>query len=434
MKRLILSVTLALAVFSGFSQHELGLYFMPGTIQSQRYNPAFLQDEKINIGLISLGTGVGNTGFSFGDLILPVSGTSQTELDVSNAIGIMDDMNHLRFRTALDAMNVSVKLRDLQIGFGYQAIADAYVNYPKTLAELAWEGNTQFVGREVDIAPGFQAQAYHEFAFSAGWSVNSFLQAGMRMKYLVGLANISSGNQSATVLTDPSHYATTITTDYVIRSSMIDMGTPDDVSFEFEPSPFTQNTGYAVDAGLVVQLTKRISVAVSGVNLLNSINWQDSVTQFTSNGSYTFTGVDAGEALTGGEVDFESTLDSISERLEFVESNENYTSNVPTQVYASVHFNPINSFRLGALFFQEFYRGEQFPGMMISASKDVGKIFTAGLTYSMRKRSFENLGANIMLRGGPVVLFMVTDNFTALLSPRSAREFNLRWGLNVALK
>ena len=175
-------------------------------------------------------------------------------------------------------------------------------------------------------------------------------------------------------------------------------------------------------------------MAVSGVNLLNSINWQDSVTQFTSNGSYTFTGVDAGEALTGGEVDFESTLDSISERLEFVESNENYTSNVPTQVYASVHFNPINSFRLGALFFQEFYRGEQFPGMMISASKDVGKIFTAGLTYSMRKRSFENLGANIMLRGGPVVLFMVTDNFTALLSPRSAREFNLRWGLNVALK
>ncbi|MEM6763352.1 MAG: DUF5723 family protein [Bacteroidota bacterium] len=434
MKRLILFFALVCAILSGFSQQELGLYFMPGAVQSQRYNPAFLQEEKVNLSLASIGMGVAHTGFSFGDIIFPVPGSTETQLNVESALRVMDEQNHFRFQTSVDVLNLSVRLRGLQIGFGYQAKADALLQYPKTLAQLAWGGNTQFVGNEINIAPSFQIQGYHEFSLSAGWKVGRIFQGGLRMKYLVGLANLSTANQDATIFTDANNYATTVSTDYVIQSSMIDMGSPEAFAVSISPQAFTQNTGYGIDAGAVIQLTKKLSIAISGVNILSNINWQDSVSQFTSRGTYTFSGLDAAEAITGGEIETESVLDSISSRLEFTETNDPYITQVPTQIYASAHFQPINTFRLGALIFQEWYRGRQFPGMMLSANKDLGKIVTAGLTYSMRTRSFDNLGANVLLRGGPVVMFLVTDNFTALLTPRSAREINFRWGMNIAIK
>lgn len=416
-----------------WSQQELGLHFVPGVLQSNQTNPAFMQEKKITFALPSFHFNFSNSGFTINDLIVDVEGVDSTRLDVDAVIPLLNEKNDLHGRFQLDLLAFALRLNKLQLSISASTHFLSHLRYPKILAEVGWNGNASFLNDTVRFSPKFSSMAYHTIAVGGAYELNERLRIGGKIKYLIGVADISTGRDYAAFFTNEEYYQTTFITDVQINTSMVDIGDPEDIEFDYEFEPFSSNTGIVFDLGVDYQINERFRVSGSIINLGSAIRWDENVSNFLSQGNYTFEGIDIGNLLTGGTVDTDSIIDEISENFEFSETNFSYRTKIPTMLYLSSVFTPIPSLRLGGLLYQEWYDGAIFPAFTLSANKELGKVFSGGLTYSVRRGSSVNLGMNILLKGGPILFFMNTDNIIGLVSPASAKGTSLRLGLNLRL-
>jgi len=80
-----------------------------------------------------------------------------------------------------------------------------------------------------------------------------------------------------------------------------------------------------------------------------------------------------------------------------------------------------------------FFDRKIHESFTISANLSPAKWFSASLSYSMMNRSYNNVGLGIAIKGGPIQFYIVTDNINTLIMPKSAKSFNLIFGLNLAI-
>lgn len=199
MKRayMIMTVLMSLAAASiAYAQQNLRSgYFLDGYTYGYKFNPAF-QGERGFIALPALGrTSVGvESSLAMSDVIYPLNdGTLATFLYPSvpaddflsglrsmNRIGVNTDIGILStgFRTGKSYHTIDVSLR-----------ADVGVNLPKDLFAFAKNGastgQTQY-----DISNvGARLDSRMEFAYGYSRSITRNLYAGVRVKFLVGIAN-----------------------------------------------------------------------------------------------------------------------------------------------------------------------------------------------------------------------------------------------------
>lgn len=184
------------AASSAYAQQNLRSgYFLDGYTYGYKFNPAF-QGERGFIALPALGrTSVGvESSLAMSDVIYPLNdGTLATFLHPSvpaddflsglrsmNRIGVNTDIGIFStgFRTGKSYHTIDVSLR-----------ADVGVNLPKDLFAFAKNGastgQTQY-----DISNvGARLDSRMEFAYGYSRSITRNLYAGVRVKFLVGIAN-----------------------------------------------------------------------------------------------------------------------------------------------------------------------------------------------------------------------------------------------------
>lgn len=409
------------------AQQEVGLHFMPRAWQSQQTNPAIFNEKVVVFTLPAAHMQAGNTGFSFNDVVKEDPSSDSLIIDLDGVIGGLDAENFLHFQTNVDLLNLGIRLKDLQLGASVGVRGRGYLYYPKSLVELAWEGNASRVGETVSLAPDFQAFGYAEIGLSGAYRIKDKIQFGAKIKYLSGLADVSAGTHIAHLTTQAEYYQLSMVSDYQVNTSVISF---DDSTggegFEFA---LGHNTGYAADLGVVVHLNDKIQFSASAIDI-GYIDWDEKVRNYEVKGSYEFEGVDVAEMVRDDSFEIESVLDTLGDIFEVVETTNGYRTKLPMKVYVSATFSPIKSLRLSGAYFNESYRGKSRTAYSVSASKDLGKIFTGGITYSIRNKQFDDLGVNMLLKLGPYVMFVVTDNVIDLISPRQARDMHFRWGTN----
>lgn len=431
--------------FSLSAQDELGLHFMRDVWQSNQSNPAIFSENKINVALPNLYFNIFHTGAAF-DNIVKKDGEGQSFFNVDDAINSMEADNFLKVNVRGESLGFAVQLKNVwQLSFQHGARFDAYINYPKEMAQLAWNGNAQFVGETIEFGPDIQISAYNEFAFGLARQLGK-LTVGAKAKILTGIADVSTSRTHASLYTDPDIYQLTFDTDYRINASSLDgidgLSLDFDAlkfnfnDFGFNPSNFSasnlfsSNLGFALDFGLTYQVTEKLQLAASVVDL-GKINWEENTKNFTSNGNTTYDGLDVSAIINDNSVSFEETIDTLDQILGFEESTGAYSTNLPTKFYASAMFDFNEKWRFGALFYTEKYRDETFPAFALSANTKFGKIFSVGAAYTIRNSSFDNLGVNIAATVGPAQLYVLTDNIVAAIDPYGSRNANVRVGINL---
>lgn len=420
---------LALPAWS-HAQQELGLYFMPRAMQNLQVNPAFMQEKTISISLPSVYLHGLHSGFSYRDILKEVPGTDSLRVDVGGALSQMKDVNVLRTNVQADILGLNVKVGPVQISAFTGTKASGYIAYPKMLPSLAWSGNAGFVDETVSLAPDFQFSAWHEIGLGVAFRRGKF-QAGARGKYLIGLANLSAGFAEAALTTSSEIYQLQMQVNYQVQASVFDLGSLENIEPTLDFQPFTGNHGIAGDFGVQYEMSERVKLSASVIDL-GFINWTDQAKTYEVSGTISFDGLDVAEILKEDSFNIDVFLDSLQSEVGITESVETFRTGLPTRIYIGGTFTPIKGLRLGGVYYNEFYRGRVFPALMVSASKDLGKILTAGITYSIQNRRFDNLGANLLLKLGPIVMFATTDHLSSFLRPGYSREVNLRFGMNVA--
>lgn len=433
MKQYIYSIIAICFCCTVEGQMDLGTHFMSNISQSNLTNPASFNDYKINVTLPSIYGGFYNSSLKL-DEVLEKRGTT-LHLDMDQLINQMDGSGmNLQTNFNVETFSFSIRGQRWQASLNHGVRVATHHHLPKELLQFAWGGNSQFIDQTINIAPSFNLLAYQEFGLGLGFKVSEQLTLGTRLKYLVGTATYSTSNAKANIYTDPDYYQWTAETDYLINTGGLPESDVEDWEFlnldDFEPNFFGDNKGFAIDFGASLDLTKKLNIQTSILNI-GKINWEDEVYNYHSQGDFTFEGLDFQPILDEGEFSSEEITDTLSSTFQFESSKNAFSTVLPSSFYLSGTYYVKPSLSVGALFYAQGFQSELTTAVAVNVKQDFGKIFSLGAQYAMVEGGIHNIGLSTTLKLGPVQLFATSDNIIPIFNPLTGQNVNCRVGLNL---
>ncbi len=410
---------------TALGQQDLSLHFMENVVQSNNTNPARVVDRNIIFSFPGLYFNYGNNVFTYNELIRQRSGNDSTYLDIDGLINNLKDNNILQAQTNVEYFRLQLRFKQLYLTLHHSTKVNIIFDYPKEFVGLSWYGNARYIGEEVEIGPAINATFYTETAVGAAWKFDK-LTVGTKLKFLNGIADVSTEKHDLKVFTDDEFYEITVTSDYKVNTSQ-----SSDFVESIKLFPSGGNPGFGIDLGATYQYDDRWMFSASLLDL-GWINWKNDVKTYTSNGNFEFSGYEFNSFFEDDTVDLEGQVDSLEE--DFFQESEggSYTSNLTPKMYLSAIHQFDNQIKAGGLFYADFFAGIK-PAITLYGSKQFLNILDIGLSYSIKNKTFNNLGATVALGERNVQFFISTDNVVSMFALRDSRNTNFRFGLNLYL-
>jgi hypothetical protein len=426
------------------AQQELMLHQMPNIWHKNSLNPAWFPDDKrIAIGLPSLTLDQFHSGnISLNDFITKQNGTNY--YDLTKVLTQLETTNTFDIQERIETVSFGFKLAGWGLSIGHAIRFSGAVEYPKSMAQLLWEGNGKFIGQTVEIAPKINFWGCNELGLGIS---KKFLntRVGLRVKYLSGIGAIRTddAHAKASVFTDSDIYQLTLNTDYAFQSaSVVSAFDTAGLGYDIKTDKlkigqlFSKNSGLAFDLGATFKLTDKIQVQASILDLAASINWKDNANYFKSQGNYEFEGVKIPGAdiiNAANSLSIENQLDSLNDIFQFQKTAQTFKTQLPTRIYVGAQFQIIKKLGVGASVYRLQSKDKSDTAFGLNAQFTPIKMLSFGAMYSINDKSKSNLGVNLVLRPGPVQVYFASDNLLNGISGNASPSVNFRIGAGIVL-
>jgi outer membrane protein OmpA-like peptidoglycan-associated protein len=425
------------------SQQNLTLYSLENCTQSIYLNPG---NKNVNRFYLSLPIGFQNiylnhTGFAFNDLFTPRSYDDSLDINISNAISKMAASNNFSIDMTSEILGIGFRIKKKNfISFGILNKTQLVLNYPKDLLQLLNEGNgsSNFLGKRSDMdGLGIEANSYTEIALGINRAINSKLNVGLKLKLLSGIANIHTAESQIGLTTDATDFSLTLDGKMNVNSSnslyFSDNNTAQ--TDELINSAFNfKNLGFAIDAGGSYQLTPKIVLTASILDL-GFIHWKSNIKNYESSSiNYTFKGVDLEDAIFNNENLGQNLEDTLNKIFNYQSNSTAYNAALHAKLYIGGSYL-LNKYLTGNLtMYNSFFQSHYNFGIAAGLTFKVKKWFSANVNYSYIGRSAKNIGLGFNLHLGPVQFFLASDNIFSIYEPGAAKNIHVSTGLNIVIK
>lgn len=416
------------------AQQEVTLQLMNNVLQSTHTNPAFIPRNKVSITVLSSQhLNIKNTGFSYNQLLAQVK-TDETGQRVLNPASLLENLrlngrDYLHVGGSLDLFALNFKSGKNRFSLNVTEHFIGRAGYSSELFEAFINGNMP--GETINFN-GYTLNATHYREIGLGYNrkvLEDKLVVGGRLKMLHGMANIRTKSSEISIQTgsEADMYALTASADIQVKTSGLNL-------LQEVNKPYflnTANAGIGIDLGATYELDTKWSFAASVINA-GFINWKSDVTNYSSQGTFTFRGIEIDSLLTGGgNMNMTHLLDSVANIFKLEEDDKAYKTGLPTQVYLTSFYKLAPQTTASATIYSEFM-GAFRKGLALGIRQNAGRWLQASATYSMQARSYNNLGLGLSFisGGGGVQLYMVTDNILGALDVGNAKLMNIRTGFN----
>ncbi|MEO0582816.1 MAG: DUF5723 family protein [Bacteroidota bacterium] len=422
------------------AQQEMGIHLMPRTFQALWTNPAHYMPYRVNVAFPQPYVHAVHSGFKYRDLVQPVPGTDSVRLNVDNALQVMNDRNLISLNTTVEELSFSFRILKLQLMVGARARGRLSLGYPRDLLQLVWEGNGASIGDTMDLAPTFEGQAFQEIAIGAALPITKKWRVGLRAKYLAGLVDIQTAQAQLDFSTSNQYYQLALDADYEVQVGALDFGnitTLDSLSGlnpSVDPDAFARNNGLGIDLGVTYLPSERWKIQASLLDL-GYIRWRVAARSYRVRGTLNFDGIDPSAFLSPDTVGFDPAtyLDSLVQDVTISDTVLDYRTSLSPQFYLSTTYRFPFKLRLSVMGHGERVLDKWRTAWGVGVSKDLGGVLSVGGIYSIRNGIYNSLGANIILKLGPTVIYAASDNVLSFLLPESAQFSSLRVGVNLGI-
>lgn len=416
-----------------YGQQDLTLFQFSGIAQNNLVNPAIIPQDKIVVGLpvlSSINSTYNNRAFTVNDGLLTEDGT--LVISPEQIVNSFDKNNFINVQ-AQDQwflFGISIKKHYFQIGISEKASVN--LTFPKKLFDFILEGNANFLGERVSLESlNFNASNYREISLGYATQLNEKWEVGAHLNLLFGLANISSQNSNVGIYTDPENYNITIDGIIELNTSGLNEIQGNTVDYLMQANNF----GMALDLGAVFHPSEKWEVSASILDI-GAISWKNDLKTFTNNGnSFTLSGLDIKDFISDNNLDQDSLLneigDSLSDVFSFEEIEKKYSTFLSPKFYAGTKFYINQKNRAYATVMLQFYEKSTRTGFSVGYEFDLNKNLGFTANYSIYSNSFSNLGLGLRLRGGPVQVYMMSDNLLAAFDLFSYKSIHFRFGVNL---
>lgn len=474
-KNIIIIVSLFISIAS-FSQQTNVSYFMDRLPQSNLLNPA--REYPCKVWVNSYGVPIfgqlpptsyfnfGNS-FSVSDVLRPGVNTTSDSLgiDIDNLLSKLRPVNFLTMDARFEVLSVGFHVNDWLFNVGVTEIFDMRVTYPKTLIEFPYKGNAAYMDENIPMSLkdlGIDFTHYREYAVGASKDITDKLRLGGKMKFLFGKSNVNTKTSDISIYTYPDDYYWRVKSKMNIRASIpsqfveIDYdnsyGVADSLEVDVVSADSTttediknylmngKNMGLAIDFGAIYKLTDKITVSASIIDL-GFIRWKSDVYNFVNDGEFLFEGYDVSPHLNSEDSTDHAKVfaDSLYQEFQVDETKEAYGTFMPTKIYLAGRYKLNDKLEFGAMSRTEFFKKHLSQQFTLSANANLTKWFTGVVSWSVINRSPANMGVGLILRGGFMQFFLMSDNVlgfykeesTGAPLPYSTRNINVRFGWNL---
>jgi hypothetical protein len=412
--------------------------------ESNLLNPAVPLECKWYIGIPVLSSthiNVASSGFSFND-VFKNAGSEDYSENIDNVVNRLGRRNLLGTELHLQLLALGYRYDNNSFFFTITEKNNAPLTYPKSFIQLLWKGNTMFEGENVGLnGTGLYFNHYREYAFTYSKYFRSGNILGVRAKVLFGKLNMAPRSTNMNLYTDETTFDLHIDGEVNVNTSLPltvteqPNGLVDEVSIS-DNINFAQlllnrkNPGFAVDVGLINLYSDNLEFSASVLDL-GFIRWRSNLNKFQGEGDFIYEG-----AL--GEIDNVDTYtqhirESIVDSFEITATQEAYTSFLPPRLLAGAKYTLNSNLDVGVNGEALVYKSKVVPSLTIGGHyRPYGNIHFLA-SYSLQYSSYNNIGLGFIWGRNPVQFYAITDNITGLIWPLSARNINLRFGLNIII-
>ncbi len=465
MKKVYISLFLLFSVYFSVAQQNLSLYYQTWLPQSTELNPAIQNNCKLYFGGLLLplaGQLVPNVHFNYSNNYLSYKDVVRLENGVptidnstiENAISKVKHVNYLAVESELPFLYGGYRFNDkLYLTLGIADKVDFKYSMPRDLLILAWEGNGKsLLGKTIDFTGlGVDASYYREFKIGASYKINDKLTLGISPKLLFGKANINTQKSTITWETKSDDYTYIFHTDWEVNISQ-PVYTIEQMDYDYEGDSLiykdtinekispkqvifnNKNFGLGVDLGAIYKVNDKVNVYASIIDL-GYIKWKDNPQTLKVQGDFVYDGYDVRPFLEQNDslnqANADNYRDSVIHIFEPSLQKDKYVTYLTPKFYIGGTYQWKEYLGFGMLARFEMYKYILHPSLTLSANSRLTKWFGATLSYTMMNNSYTNIGLAFIFKLGPVQWFLASDNFWGFIWPQSARNVNLRMGINL---
>lgn len=441
-RRYIVLIILILFTVNTQAQQNNLIFLSHYLPESNLLNPAVQSPCKWYVGmpvLSSVHLNYGNSGFSYNQLFEPL-GTDSFRLDIDPVVKRLRPRTFIgtEFHTQLFA--IGYKPGNYYFNFSIIEKNNFSNTISRDLIVLAWQGNTPFEGREASFnGSGTYFTHYREYALGISRNYGNGKFIGLKGKLLFGKLNASTRRFDAGLQTDDITYNLYFEGDMLLNSSLpIIVDTSDgqitDIRLDENITPLQlllnrKNWGVAFDAGFIYPYSDEITLSGSILDL-GFIGWRSNLYNIEATGDFFYDGI-INDTIS--ETMLNDIEDELADSLNYTITRNKYYTFLPPRLTlgASYIINP--TFTAGVNASAVIYRTKLLPSLTFSIDAEPINNLHIITGYNLQYGAYNNIGLGMVAGRGPAQFYMISDNMLGLIWPLSARNINLRFGLNLNL-
>ena len=434
----LLAVFMCAFNFAG-AQYANQQAFYNNLPQAKYTNPGILPDYNGYLSIPALsgyGVTLSNSGFAFNDLF------HDGNLSPNNLLSSMQNKNLLTISSAVDVIGFGLKFGKNFITLNVTPKTDVNLGYSKSVFDFLINGNGNYIGQSISLDGfSFDVSSYVETGIGYTREINDKLSAGARVKLLSGLGNIHGDFDGISLYTDPNDYSLTASSNFAINAYGTFFADSELAQQMGNPPYFNPNNlGLGLDLGVNYQFSDNIQIFGSIVDL-GYLKWSEyGETLYNDGASFKFDGLPLDELL-GSEDDTndgssfsDDLMDSLSSTFNLQRSQISYTTGLKTQIYAGASYSFTDYVVFQGMLHGRVFNNKFYPMYMFSGGINLKRWLSAKLTYSGINKTYNNIGAGVVLHAGAFQLYAMMDNLYGLTQIDHTRNLAGSFGVNFTFK
>ena len=446
MKKITLLLLLTGFALASKAQSELTLPFLRDVFQSTYIDPTNLPEHTVSIGIpgVSVYGQFIHNGFVPNNFLKYQQDTMRINLD--NLYKDLNDGNLIYLGENLDILHIRFKVNNGFYWFGMRQNLNVSFFYPKNLFSLAIEGNEPFIDKELDLSnTKLDASLYNEYSFGMSKEIPHWVFGG-RISLLQGLYNLNMDPDALSIKIDTANYDVTAKANAVIHTAglseiitstgffepNVEVNSDRLSDFNYLSDKLTsfKNKGFALSGGVAYKLDDKTKFSFSFYNL-GFITWKDSVKNYKLKGSTVYNEVSfISKYLNDKDINMDSLLNVMRKDFDTTDNRQSY------RTWLNPHFNLTASYDIFrrtsvGLSFSGVFNKQFYPAVTFGLQQGIGRFFNIIGTVSANQRTIKNVGLGLVIKPGPLQIFIITDNAYPAVTPMYFTNTNIRVGINL---
>jgi len=468
--RNLLQLLIVLWISLAISQNKQVLYGMTDIPQNLLLNPGSKIPQKLHIGvpfLSQIHLNGGSSGVSAHDIF----GNSNEDINtvIRNKIFELSDRDFFSATQQLEIINFGwLAENKTYFSGGIYEELDFILYFPRDLAILAWEGNSDYLNYEFDLGQvstrGDLLSVYH---FGANKQINNKLTVGVRAKLYSSMLSFKSTNNRGTFVTvlgdedSPNIYEHKLqNVDMSVETS--GLASLQDLTGSAELSKkligrafFGGNLGIGLDVGATYDVTNNITASASILDVGAIFHTKD-VESYSVSSNYTLDGIELlFPPLLNGEGAppyYDDLEDEIEREVPIDTLYNSYTQLRPTKMNASLAYSfgrsldgsddcnckktdgsPARNQQAGIQYYSIFRpKGPQLAGTLFYSRRFTNSLALKA-TYTVDSFSATNIGLGLVADMGILNFYLAADNLLGYQNLAKAKSVSLQLGFNIKI-